>query len=465
MITPMLARQLSGENHKLAAHEKPAEANSGVHRIAAVVIGAGPIAIAAASQLHGVEYCHQKSVCKVSCHQDIAEGHRITEGKVVKTDELGRRGVFLCGNWFDRFFYKETGEPEICAQWRTNLSRKVETLLIGNSAPGGSWSHYHPEQLTVSPYHWMGLPELSIERWADSRSEVLTSPNNRKRSKISAHSLCDYYSDFVNCSDFIPSGSIKLQHNVTKLTQLENKEWHLRYTDTESGAETEVQCRYVVLACGRTKARNHGAKGEGDSPIVTHTSAGARTRLATLPAGSKVLLMGKGMSAADIFTQARLNKHHVTHLIPQQHYPTINRSSSHVLEKLDIRPNEFVDQIRACKLFKGEIEESEFYTRKQGWDISSFERDGCVLFDLDKTLHKENYDLVCLAIGSEPDLSLLGLPKNEEEKLLAGLNEKTMESNYQNLFLIGTCTGEPFQRFALGQAAFAVETIKAREGL
>ncbi|WP_066015144.1 hypothetical protein [Endozoicomonas atrinae] len=43
------------------------------------------------------------------------------------------------------------------------------------------------------------------------------------------------------------------------------------------------------------------------------------------------------------------------------------------------------------------------------------------------------------------------------------LEPETMETQISNLFLVGSCTGEKFQRFSLGHSVSAAETIKDRE--
>ena len=42
------------------------------------------------------------------------------------------------------------------------------------------------------------------------------------------------------------------------------------------------------------------------------------------------------------------------------------------------------------------------------------------------------------------------------------LDTCTMESTHKNLFFIGMCSREMFQRFSLGHAVAAAETIKRR---
>ena len=453
---------LLGSNQAFSA-EASNQSTGGSRKVTAVVIGSGFVGIAAASQLYGLELIHNKSVCQVLSHKDIPDNGLVYLETIPLPGELSTRGLFPSGNWFDRFLYHEEGHRKSCLKWRINPDRRVDTVMVSSSAPGGSWNFYHPEQLSASPYLWMELPDWPIDNWLAGKADILTRASNPERRKITGHSLCKYYSDYVKRPEFLPPERVLLNRNVQKLARLDNNEWQVTISDVSSGTISVVECKYVVLACGRMKPVRHEAEDGAELPNIVHTSGDARKRLETLPRGSKVLLVGKGMSAADVLTQVRLGQHHVTHLIPEQNYTTSQTSSSRVLEKMKDYDSEYPDQFMAYRLFNGLHAEPGFYTRRDKWNIKSLSHDGCVLAGPDGEQQKQIFDLICIVIGSKPDFSMLGLSEEKEQELLTSLDGHTMETMLPNLFLAGMSTGEPFQRFSYGHAVAAVETVKARE--
>ncbi|CAM3788688.1 NAD(P)-binding domain-containing protein [Parendozoicomonas haliclonae] len=437
-------------------------------RVTAVVVGKGPIGLFCHEQLQGLEFVHSGS-CAVPFHSWIERGQRLYQTEVFDAMELTKRGLYYCGNWFDSFCFSEFNEPSLCLLPQRNEDRKVDTLLIGLTPVGGSWTSYHSEQKTVSPLTYVGLPHHSIVSWYQNKK--LGYDPQKKREKISAPDLCQYYRECYPASE---SGSLNAR--VCRATRLRNEEWLLDLSLAQPSGEVisqQVQCRYLVMACGKNNPRFLGIPGEKDNSVV-HTSRDAREWLLKADKPLQVLVIGKGLSAVDVISCAMNAKlqHQVTHVIPPAgSYPKRMHSSSGVLDRIKDQGDEYPDHAKVWQYIHYPEAAPPGYRQMRDVRLQSIQEQEHTLRMASGEESTEQFDLTAILIGSDSDFPELYLQQDFGDQLLRDdmqavseeLDICTMESLHKNLFFIGMCTGEPFQRFGNGHGMAVAETIKTRE--
>ncbi|XP_047505801.1 oxidative stress-induced growth inhibitor 1-like [Pieris napi] len=219
-------------------------------------------------------------------------------------------------------------------EWRYDVEKEIDHVVLGRGPPGGSWHTFPPNVLTLSPGAWLSLPPHTTDS-----TERLTASGVAEycRRYVQACHLQRYFRSGVvvtsvtaaprtpgaPCSPACPRGA---GYCVSGYDH--NEQRGFRYV-----------CRRVVLAAGACDRPN--ALPEHISTHAVH-QLGDLERAAQLLDTKKisdndrsVLIVGSGVSAADAVRLARSSHLHVYHLhrtaadslakLPLINYPDYNQ--------------------------------------------------------------------------------------------------------------------------------------------
>ncbi len=421
-----------------------------------VVVGGGPIGLLTARLLDGLEFIHNQTECDNSLHHHL--GHQSPIIKLPLSDGVEARGETKAAKYFASFLFTLTGDPVNCLDWNETKS-DIDWMLVSSSQPGGSWNKYSAEQCTVSPFQWMGLPDFPI---ADHVSAECLGDGPLGRKKITAADLCKYYEHYSKSR--LPQQRLRFGHTITKACYLKNM-WHLEIKE-DDGTTYSIRTRFLVLACGNQFEKRLNIPGENHT-CVSHSATSARKALSKLPPFSRVLVTGRGMSAAEIIAEAWKQKLHVTHVISEKHNGA-TASSSEILKTITKSEHEYPKQAKVSHAVFGEATSTYNYVRHKGWKLTEIkEQVATIQAESGSATLTQHFDHIAILIGSEPDMSWLTLNGHPLTDLKSFCPE-TMElfvvdsQEERNLFIAGSLTGERLQYSCYGHAACAVHQIKAR---
>ncbi len=441
-----------------AGHQSQPQQSQG-QVVSTVVIGSGPVGLLAARQLEGMEFVHNRTCCRVDAHRHLTQEARIYEEPLKDVSDIRSRGKTIAGRWFDRFSYGAEGE-EPCLAWRNNPDRKVDWLLFSNNPPGGSWNQFHPQQLTVSPYEWMSMPDASMPDWASRLNPSIKDTHlleGVKCTRTNAFALCEFYRKYAH--QHLPAERLHFNHWVSQIEREDNGLWQVVVVNQTRGTSEAFLCSNLVVATGKTHERTLGLVGERNLQSVVHNSRAARERLETLPSGSQILVVGRGLSAVDVVNEAWRKKIHVTHLIRDQE----PNSSYRVLTAMKDRPRDFATHFHYLDVVEKPELEPNLYTQLKGRTLDAIKDGNCgvSICRFSQQESPQAFHMTAILAGTEADLSFL--PEALRADIVEGLNPHTMEAFCGNLFFTGRVAGENFQRFGYGHTVAATETIKNRE--
>ncbi|KEQ16927.1 NAD(P)-binding domain-containing protein [Endozoicomonas numazuensis] len=438
---------LTRSPHSLTSSPEPAHK----HKATAVIIGAGPAGLLAASVLEGRTFLHAQK-CSDGMHKHLGERQPIYRTDLPATFE-GRRGQTPAGQWFDSFCYDQANNPIHCLTFENNPDRKVDWQLFSSSPAGGSWHRYNNDQLTISPYAWMEIPGLPI---TDVKHYECVNP---QRTKTDASSLRNYYQNY---QQQLPAEAIHIGYTLTSASYKDSL-WHLHFSSESH--HHNMSCEHLLLAVGKQAPNRLNIQGE-NGKHVTHSTADSLAAFKKLPPGSNVLIVGTGLSAADTISHAWDHKLKVTHLVPAElikekaNYKST--SSSKILMILQGLDKEYPRHNRVTGAMLNPASEKA-YEQLIDYKLTKVCSDGSCIVTHSKTQESKKLTPhhVATLTGSHPDFSFIE-GQSEHESTLC-FDHNTMEVNgFTNLYIAGSCSGDWFQRFILGQSVQAAETIKSK---
>ncbi len=420
----------------------------------AVIIGSGATGLFAARLLHNLTFVHDLSSC------NVPDFHHLTHQASILNHNLPllfkkRSGKTPSGQWFDSFLYHEA-QKNSCLTAQDDSKNQVDWLLLSNQGAGGSWNSYDDNQRTISPYAWMEIPGFPISSYLNKRYASLST----EREKTDALSLRAYFEAYQAS---LPQKRLHLDHQVLTIDQ-HNDDWIV--TVKHKNKIDIIQTTYLVLAIGQTQPKLLNIPGE-QLPFVTHTSAHAIDIMRKLPKQSQILVVGTGLSASDVITQAWQQGHHVSHLVStqlleQQSQYTSLSSSRKLMHTGNLQleyPHQY--QVKTAMLYPDHFKHC--YTQYKDYHLTELTtQKHSILQHITHSTVSVKIDHAALLLGYQPDYSALPYPLNL--RTTQDYDHNTLEvTGYSNLFLAGSCTGDWFQRFFLGHAFYVAETIKARE--
>ncbi len=425
------------------------------------VVGSGAVGMLTMHLLQGNRFI---SRCDDPSHAHIKTEHKnksIYDREAWGQEVTGARGKTSAGQNLDVFRYTTTlpAESLDCLSLVKD-GPEVDCVMISNNPPGGSWHKYDEDQKTISPWSWMFLPGFPE---GDQQDFNLFLPDSGRedRMKTDAGSLRHY---FQKCSQQLPTDKIFDNHQVTR-AEIIPQGWKLTVQGLKGNMTVET--KFLVLAVGMTKPREVGFEGE-NSVRVSHSTAEAVEKMSKLDEQSEVLVVGTGLSAADTINRAWDAGMRVTHLVPeellQQRGRYKSRGSTAILMSLSGRNSEYPQHCQVIDAMTNASGQSDSYTRLTDYRLKKLSGDGTasLMHDINPTLI-EQFDHVAVLCGSMPDFSFLR-NEQDEELLQTGkpiVDPGTMRiDGISNLYIAGSCSGDPFQRFVLGHAVAVVEDIK-----
>ncbi|MCL6268810.1 NAD(P)-binding domain-containing protein [Sansalvadorimonas sp. 2012CJ34-2] len=468
-MTPVSASGRQTHSQQGCDEDHPSASLNG-RTINTIIVGSGPTALMVARILSGREFFHGQKECGDMQHLACQE----FEGRVY-WDEFPEslstsRGKTPAGNWFDSFrFLNGTDEQVHCLKWRDDPDKAVDWHLFSELPPGGSWQTYRSDQMTISPYTYMEFPDYPLDTWFAKGNPHEWDDTRPGRKKIINSQLCPYFETYASSLD---QSRMHTGYRVIDAWK-EGGLWNVKVSlQNQSGSEQILKCRNLVCAVGSTHINRKGVPGE-DAAHVSHTT---REAFEKIKPGQKILVLGSGLSAADVIIHAWKQQCHVTHIVDGK---TIEDGKKHISKNSPLSSSKVLfalKELKECPEHQGLVNVIEEpaghenkYTQLKDWQLQAMSEGKCELLTPEKKNETFRFHHVAILIGSRPDLSWLKTKFTDKQLLgLEVINCSThegYEDSIRGLFMVGGCVGEPFQRFVFGQAIAAGETIKAQKPL
>lgn len=198
-------------------------------------------------------------------------------------------------------------ERASCLTWTLHPERRVDHVVLGQGAVGGSWSRMKDfdETFTVSFAQWMQLPGRAIDG-------TESGPSGRR---LSLGKVAKYYEQYVR-----DQGLITLFRNHSLVTGLQfnevKKKWKVSGWQEGQGHFEYVADR-VVLATGNSDTPNRLNVPDEDLPFVFHSLTDLERMLTdarNFNLKDPVVIVGSGLSAADAILACSQHKVPVRHV-------------------------------------------------------------------------------------------------------------------------------------------------------
>ncbi|KAG7300607.1 hypothetical protein JYU34_014901 [Plutella xylostella] len=191
-------------------------------------------------------------------------------------------------------------------EWRFDVEKKIEHIVLGRGPPGGAWHTFPPSVLTLSPGAWLSLPPRG--------------PPAEER--LPARAVAQYCVDYVNechLQRYFRSGVLVTAVEaaarapgppcVSAACPL-NANWTVSGYDKSSGRPFRYSCSRVVVACGGSDRANSLPRAP---PRALHQLSDVQRGVAALKCNMDedpsfqptVLVIGSGVSAADAVCLSR----------------------------------------------------------------------------------------------------------------------------------------------------------------
>jgi len=258
-------------------------------------------------------------------------------------------------------------------------------------------------------------------------------------------------------------------------TTLNNKDsqrseysWKLRGWCSKYSRCFNICAKTVVLACGTNDQPNMLRVSGEDLPFVKHYFS--TTELAQLSSQSKpVVVIGSGLSAADAITVLLEKRVPVCHVF---HKSEAEAASPFATLSLVAYP----EYTRVFRLVSGKMADS-CYRKYSKHVVNSFSEDGkCQISDVDKTVTQTlDCSMALVMIGSHADLNFIS-PEvpisgvDPTKKFIHPTSNPLSVDPYtfavskvDNMYAIGSLTGDNFVRFVLGSALGVANHLFSRK--
>lgn len=197
-----------------------------------------------------------------------------------------------------------------CLEWKFHPERAVPHLVFGDEGIGGSWNSYDPDMRTVSQAEWMSLPGYSI-------TEALRQQGINGSERATARMVRCYMEEYTD--------RLRLRGNlhygpISNISKRHCKASGEDYWRVESQRLTcKLNCKKVVLACGKNMPRKLGIEGEeSDAPKVAYDLPTLKSFISSHERNGDigtVIVVGDGISAADAVSHCLLRGIRVLHVV------------------------------------------------------------------------------------------------------------------------------------------------------
>ena len=397
---------------------------------------------------------------------------------------------------------------------QSGCGKRCSHIVIGEERPGGQWHAMDPTILTLSLNNWLQLPIFGFEDWKKEKGEIIIDGKmpefypSRANARLRAATgdIAQYYEDYVTHMDLQDNFQSGLR--VTKVT-LEGKmgrgkdciskddgfcpiecgkskqlfhedngvvcplinechRWIVRSKRVRGdGRGTDgdviIRAKNLVLAGGLGLPRKLGVAGEERDYVISLKLF--QSKLESIKqSGGRVLVVGAGMSGADLVLQCM--KEHVPcyHVFKQ-------RPDDRRLLVAGMEPGIYQEYHYLSRLMKG-VETNDLYTPFSQHSVKEFKENGeCLLADLKTdTLTSVKVTQAIVMVGYTADLDFL--PEDVRVHLLSDNMHLVHSKNpldvdlysfrndvFPNLYAIGPLTGDNFVRFVFGSGLGCAQNI------
>lgn len=361
-------------------------------------------------------------------------------------------------------------ENSSCLKWVLHPERRVDHVVLGQGAVGGSWNQMRDltDTFTVSFAQWMQLPNCRIE-----------DPKSGRR--ISLGRVAKYYEQYVRdqgLSSFFQNHSL-----VTALTFNEiKKSWKVSGWQKGQGS-FEYQSDRVVLATGNSDAPNRlNVPGE-DLAEVFHSLTDLDRILADARNSNSrdaVVVVGSGLTAADAIIACSM------HQVPVRH--VFRRHPEDPALVFNQLPDNLYPEYHAVHAgMKGNSTDLDYKSFPMHSVLEIRKNREVVLSNLlsdDEIIAPTTtirYSYILVLIGRRPDLSFVRSDKLKEELPHFSGEPLNPRSNpvridpfshlctcHPRLYAMGPLVGDNFVRFVQGAAlaiASHISTVRKKKSL
>ncbi|VDN04419.1 unnamed protein product [Thelazia callipaeda] len=316
--------------------------------------------------------------------------------------------------------------------WIYNPSRAISHLVIAETPLGGSWNHYDDNMISVSVDNLLDLPAFRIADWRDG-SDL----NRRLPASVYRKYLSDYAEVMLINKQF--TVGFRVEQIKVKCCTSNCKEQYWEVLGTKNNKLVLLKCKKVVLACGKNRDRLLGVKGELEGNRIVYNLRDLKQMLASsatfFPLKRKVIVVGDGISAADSVLHCLNSNISVLHVIrrvdEQLQFTKLSRLNVSI----------YPEYARVFNLMTGRCRDS-LYTKITCATVESV-NEGSVLIKTAQGTSTEHFEILCICIGKESDLSMLA-------------DKYTFQDYYCNedssLFCIGSLAEDHFVRYLIGGA-------------
>ncbi|GMT25767.1 hypothetical protein PFISCL1PPCAC_17064, partial [Pristionchus fissidentatus] len=445
-----------------------------------VVIGNGPAGLAVSAFLSGIHPYYDS----LRGHPDDEVHRRLTrlEQSSLIDQDLSWYEQRM-GDAPDRamgYLYDSLARPSIDAglhrasalRWAADPERAVPHVVLGSTAPGGSWSTHDPEMVAVSVGGLLDLPGYPMAAWMEDPR----SARERQPASVVAAYMRDY-PRHVGIASHIRSGT-----TVTKLSKTPAGLWRVCGVQAATGRAFTLLARRVVLATGLMQQRRLEVEGETDNAAVVYTLQQLKQRMTeptdpTTPGSSAgcrcgsnnnndvtmtspsspplpVIVVGDGISAADAVLFCMERGLRVVHVMRKNEHE-LRRSAQRLRSRFSA--SLYPEYYNVFELMQGR-QKHALYERRAAASVEKIAGQRLYLRTRSGVI-EEQFSLLAACIGQRTTFEGV-LPEGAAGDHIPysfGRDYRSEEDG--SLFCVGSAVGDHYVRFLVGGCMHVAQQI------
>ncbi|GMR49840.1 hypothetical protein PMAYCL1PPCAC_20035 [Pristionchus mayeri] len=462
-----------------------------------VVIGNGPAGLAVSAFLSGIHPYYDS----LRGHPDDEVHRRLTR---LEQSSLIDQDL----SWYEQkmmeqadramgYLYDTLARPSIDAgihrpsalRWVADASRAVPHVVLGATAPGGSWSTHDPEYpsttVLLNSRWWLYLSAVcsifpatqwqpgwrirrapargtvgrsgQIESWTDLFSE-------QPASVVAAYMR--EYPRRVGISARVRSGT-----TVTKLEKTPSGMWRVSGVQAASGRPFTLLTRRVVLATGLMQQRMLEVDGEEGNARIVYTMQQLKQKMGEItdptapsvssspsPSSSSppVIVVGDGISAADAVLFCMERGLRVMHVMRKNEHE-LRRSAARLRSRFSA--SLYPEYYNVFELMQGR-QQHALYERRVAVRVEKIDVQR-VMLRTRNGVKEESFSLLAACIGQRTtfDGVLPGGDQSSSPRFSFGRDYRAEED--PSLFCVGSAVGDHYVRFLVGGCMHVAQQIVA----
>ncbi|KAF8376044.1 hypothetical protein PRIPAC_82473 [Pristionchus pacificus] len=437
-----------------------------------VVIGNGPAGLAVSAFLSGIHPYYDS----LRGHPDDDVHRRLT-----RTEHASLIDQDL--SWYEQkvmeqadramgYLYDTLARPSIdsglhrpsCLRWAADPARAVPHVVLGATAPGGSWSTHDPEMVAVSVGGLLDLPGFPMAAWMQD----MKSARERQPASVVAAYMRDYPRR-VGISARVRSGT-----TVTRLEKTPAGLWRVSGIQA-SGRPFSLVARRVVLATGLMEQRMLAVEGEAGNARVVYTMQQLKESMAgggeitdpTVPSSSAaaaataalppVIVVGDGISAADAVLFCMERGRRVVHVMRKNEHE-LRRSAGRLRSRFSATL--YPEYYNVFELMQGR-QKHALYERRVAARVEKIEGASAYLRTR-AGVKEEPFSLLAACIGQRSTFEgVLSGGAGGDQTLPSSFGRDYRSEDDPSLFCVGSAVGDHYVRFLVGGCMHVAQQIVA----